>query len=289
MKTIFTLVCVDLLFITGLSTAAPLNVVIVLDGSGSMGGRFSGDRSITRMEAAKKALIEVLGKIPKEDSNVGLVVFSRNQDGWAYPLGPLNKQQLFNSINSISEGGGTPLGQYMKEGANALLKLREKNKYGIYKLIVVTDGESNDDAITPVNGQYGILSKGLKIEVIGVDMAKDHTLSKCAPYRNASNPDALTNAVKEVLAESSGSGHSEDYDVIASIDPQIAMAAIQALAEPDNGPIGMKPVINSDGTVDYQVEGASIFKTFVIGVAIAVVVILGVVGIIWVIIKLNEV
>ena len=221
---------------------AHLNVVVVLDGSGSMGSRFSRSQDkISKMDAAKQSLIQVLSDLP-EDTNLGIICFSSNVNGWLVKPGPVNKSDLKTSIMSIKDGGGTPLGKYMKEGANALLELRAKQKSGIYKLIIITDGESSDDVITPLTGRYGILSKGLKIEAIGVDMSTSHTLATSIPYCSAGNEDELKVAVKKVLAESTGAkDHSEDYDLIAPIPPEIALAALQALTEYDNTPVGVKP------------------------------------------------
>lgn len=218
------------------------NIVVVFDGSGSMGERFSksSDRG-TKMDAAKKALIQILSQLPA-NTNLGIVVFSSNTNGWLVKLGPIDKANLSKQINGVREGGGTPLGRYMKDGANALLEFRAKQKSGIYKLIIVTDGESSDDADTPLTGQYGILSKGLRVEAIGVDMKGGHTLATKVPYRGAESPEQLATAVKEVLAESTGKkDHSEDYDIIAPLPPEVAMAALTALSEFDNEPVGQKP------------------------------------------------
>lgn len=219
-----------------------LNVVVVFDGSGSMGERFSKsqDRS-TRMEAAKKALTQMVPHLPA-NTNLGIICFSGSTNGWLVKLGTLNKNETITAINSVREGGGTPLGKYMRDGANALLELRAKQKSGVYKLIIVTDGESSDDADTPLTGQYGILSKGLRVEAIGVDMKGTHTLATKVAYRSADSPEQLTTAVKAVVAESSGKNdHSEDYDLIAPLPPEVAMAALTALSEFDNTPIGQKP------------------------------------------------
>lgn len=233
--------------ILSLVLAAPcfadqLNVVVVFDGSGSMGETFSksSDR-ITKMDAAKAALIQILSQLPA-NSNLGVVVFSNSIDGWLINLGPVDKKELAAKINSVQDGGGTPLGKYMRIGANALLELRAKQKHGTYKLIIVTDGESSDDAETPLSGKYGILSKGIKVECIGVDMRSNHSLATKVPYRSAESAEQLKSAVKAVLAESTGKNdHSEDYDMIAPLPPEVAAAALQALSEYDNEPIGQKP------------------------------------------------
>jgi Ca-activated chloride channel family protein len=152
------------------------NIVVVFDASGSMGSRFSHATDGTRkIDAAKTALKQILSDVP-ENTNVGLVVFG-SKSGWFYKLGMLDKPKLQKAIDDIQVGGGTPLGKYMKIGANALLELRAKQKSGVYKLIVVTDGESDDNIDTPLSGQYGILSKGIVVEAIGVDMSSRHTLA----------------------------------------------------------------------------------------------------------------
>lgn len=219
-----------------------LNIVVVLDGSGSMGDTFSKSKDrISKMDAAKKALTLMLDQVPS-NTNIGVICFSDNVNGWLYKLGPINKQKLKDAINSVNAGGGTPLGKYMKTGANALLEFRAKQKSGIYKLVVVTDGESSDDVDTPLIGKYGILSKGLKVEAIGVDMGSRHTLATKVPYQSAESAEQLTSAVKSVVAESTGTNdHSEDYDLIAPIPPEIAIVAIKALSEFDNTPVGQKP------------------------------------------------
>lgn len=261
---------------------AQLNVVIVFDGSGSMNDRFSSDRNIKKIDAAKSVMTQVIKDL-HPDTKIGLVVFSGNVNGWAYPLGTLDKTKLTAAINNIRADGGTPLGKYMKEGANELLKLRQKQKYGLYKLIVVTDGESSDDANTPLIGQYGILSKGLLVEAVGVDMSAGHTLATKVAYRSANNPNELVQAVKATLAEVSAKD-SVEYDLIASIEPQLALAALQALSEYDNAPIGTKPKVDEQGKIVIDTNGnvvvANTSNGFPWGWVIGIVVIVIVGGII---------
>lgn len=269
--------------ILALTLAAPgfceqLNVVIVLDGSGSMGGRFSKsqDRS-TRMEAAKKALNQIVPQLPA-NTNLGIICFSSNVNGWLIKLGQIDKDATIRAINSVNDGGGTPLGKYMKDGANALLELRAKQKSGTYKLIIVTDGESGDDAEAPLTGQYGILSKGLKVEAIGVDMVSKHSLVTKVSYRGADSAEQLTMAVKAVVAESTGKNdYSEDYDLIAPLSPEVAMAALTALSEFDNEPVGQKP--KHSVSIGGSNDGGSIGIIILIlaGCAVVIGVIIGVI------------
>ena len=117
------------------------NVVIVLDASGSMNDVMRGT-TVQKMKAAKSALIKVIDQIP-ENTNVGLLVFgsSNVQDDWVYPLGPINREMLETAIQLPMPEGRTPLGAYIKKGADRLLDQRKKQfGYGTYRLLVVTDG-----------------------------------------------------------------------------------------------------------------------------------------------------
>ena len=97
------------------------NVVVVVDASGSMGTHMA-NTGRDRMTVAKDALKQVLDQIP-DTTHVGVLVFPRGN--WVYPLGPRRESMLAGAIDSIGEGGSTPLGEYMKRGADALLQARK--------------------------------------------------------------------------------------------------------------------------------------------------------------------
>ena len=88
------------------------NIVVILDASGSMQDKFSGDRTKSKMEAAKAALQEVLSKVP-DDTYIGLLVFSgaNIQNEWVYPLGPKDTQKLTAAIQLPRPSGDTPAGK----------------------------------------------------------------------------------------------------------------------------------------------------------------------------------
>ncbi len=212
------------------------NVVVVVDASGSMGTPMAGT---DRMSVARDALKQVLGQVP-ESTHVGVLVFPRGD--WVYPLGPRVEQRLNGAIDSIRSGGGTPLGSYMKRGADALLEARKKQfGYGTYRLLVVTDGEANDtnlvEGYTP-----DIISRGITIDVIGVDMESKHTLAtKVHTYRSADDPDSLRQAITEVFAEVSASGagqtDEDSFELIADLPKQTASEMLKSLSTTGNDPI----------------------------------------------------
>ena len=214
------------------------NIVVILDASGSMQDKFSGDRTKSKMEAAKAALQEVLSKVP-DDTHIGLLVFSganiRNE--WVYPLGPKDTQQLIAAIHLPQPSGNTPLGKYIRIGANRLLEQREKQyNYGNYRLLVVTDGEASD-ADKVKHYTPAILNRQIRIDVIGVDMKTDHMLANVVDgYRKADNPGELVAAVSQILAETGDTGTDvggEDaFEYIAPLSSEIAADLIQRLTTP---------------------------------------------------------
>ena len=220
------------------------HVVIILDASGSMRQPMPGS-SLDKMTAAKAALREVLGTVP-ETTHIGLLVFSaRNlSDPWAYPLGPRREQQLMAAIDLPAPYGGTPLGEYMKIGADRLLEARaEQYGYGTYRLLIVTDGEATDDRLVRNYG-VDILSRGVLMDVIGVDMKAEHTLAAMAhSYRSADDPESLVRAIRETFAEVSGDEGSlsmeESFDLIGPLPAAMAESMLQALSVSGNEPIGV--------------------------------------------------
>jgi hypothetical protein len=220
------------------------NVVVVVDASGSMGAPMGGS---TRMSVAKDALKQVLEQIP-DTTHVGILVFP--QGNWVYPLGPRKESMLAGAIDSIQSGGGTPLGDYMKRGADALLEARKKQfGYGTYRLLVVTDGEAGDarqvEAYTP-----DIISRGITIDCIGVEMASRHTLAtKVHSYRNANDPESLKQAISEVFAEvasgDAGPGGENAFELITDLPEATASAMLKSLSTSGNQPIGEGPVMRS--------------------------------------------
>ncbi len=217
------------------------NVVMVLDCSGSMQEVMRGTR-VHKIEAAKAALKEVMATIPPS-TQVGLLVFSGRTPGWVFPLGPRRDPVFFQAVAALAAGGGTPLGEYMKLGADRLLEARQAQYgYGSYRLLLVTDGQATDGNLTTDYAPQ-ILARGIAVDVIGVDMAEDHLLARRVnSYRRANDPQALSRAIQEVFAEvgkgSAGGGEEEAFAELAGLPAETAMAMVTALAAPGNEPIG---------------------------------------------------
>ena len=221
------------------SSFASDSVVIVLDDSGSMNEKMRG--GIKRIEAAKNAIKIVLRQFSPE-TKVGLLLLNgdRAKQHWAIPLEHLSVSKATRRVESVVADGSTPLGERMREAADALLKQREQQIYGTYRLLVVTDGEANDAKML---AEYlpDILSRGLVVDAIGVDMKQHHSLAtRVHSYRKADDDVALSKAVQEVFAEKTDSGVSdsqEDYSLLQAFDDETAKEALLALSIPNNSPI----------------------------------------------------
>jgi hypothetical protein len=215
------------------------NVVIVLDNSGSMSDGMNNGKS--RMETAKSALVKVLKQFGP-DTKLGVLLLNGtySQELWAVPLEPLSPPQAIRKVESLNARGGTPLGERMKDGADALLQLREKQKYGNYRLLIVTDGEANDARL--LNAYLpDVLSRGLIVDVIGVDMQQDHSLAKLVhSYRRADDDAALEKALQEVFAERadpSQPGSDDEYALLDGIETGMVEEVLAELSKPNNTPI----------------------------------------------------
>lgn len=218
-------------------------VVVVIDDSGSMDEAMSTKSGrIRRINAAKNALRTVLSNL-SADTKVGLLALNRQgEDGnWLYPLAIAERERLLAVVNDLDVNGGTPLGRAMKAATDALLAAREKDPFGTFRLLVVTDGEATD-AVILESYLPDIVRRGITIDVIGVDMQNDHSLAtKVHQYRRADDAEALNQAVAAVFAESnaaSDQGGESDFDWIAGLPDEFAAEALAAISQIDNSPVG---------------------------------------------------
>jgi uncharacterized protein YegL len=218
-------------------------VVILLDASGSMKERMPG-QSTDKIDAARHGLRQVLGGLPIS-THVGLIAFGRHpkDQSWLYPLGERNDAELNAAIDRIRPDGGTPLGEFMKIAADRLIEARNAaHGYGTYRLLIVTDGEAKDKRLVERHTP-AIIARGITIDVIGVAMARNHTLAtKVHSYRRADDPDSLTRAIAEVFAEvgdaNSGGVDNEAFDDIAPLPDELALAILSSMTALNKNAIG---------------------------------------------------
>ncbi len=277
-------------------------VLIVMDTSGSMGETMRTARQ-TRMEVAKTALKDVLSSVPTS-TKVAILSF----DGWVYnqEFRTVNKDELIAAVNQMSPSGGTPLYEYMRAGGTELLKVRAAaGNTGTYKLLVVTDGEAGDTNLNQ-DGRFNdgtdkpgvlkdIISRGVIVDAIGLDMAGNHSLATQINgfYMKGDDPESLKqNIQKSIRAEVKFDDSTSDemFKVVSELPDGFAGNVITALTTFQNHPIGEKPpvkVVNEDGTISLQPdpandpapalgEGGGVSTVLVVlGVVVLVLVVLG--------------
>ena len=105
------------------------NVVILLDDSGSMSQAMRSAGRTRKIDAAKTALKTVLEQLP-DDAQVGLVVLNGGRQPWLIPFGKVDRRNLDQILHRINARGGTPLGQFMKVAADALLQALQQSRAG---------------------------------------------------------------------------------------------------------------------------------------------------------------
>lgn len=208
-------------------------VVIVLDDSGSMKKGMGGD-SRSRMTVAKQAMQRLIESLPAE-TQLGIILLNgaKYNGGWIVPLGELDKASAISTVSGLRADGGTPLGSVTYRAMEQLLKRRQQQPYGDYRMVVITDGEATDAPLLQANLPK-LVSQGVILDVIGVDMQEDHSLVQRAhSYRRANDAASFEKALQEIFAESSfdSIAGNQGFELIAALPDELAEQALVALRE----------------------------------------------------------
>jgi hypothetical protein len=273
MKMFTALVALLVLLVSSQAVAQQIhnNVIIVFDDSGSMNNTFDSDRTMTRLEAARKSLETVVSTMPS-NTRIGILMLNGDYNGrWAWKLeDEPDRQKLLATIRRLSTNGGTPLYRSIKDGMDALLIRRGKTFYGSYRLLVVTDGEETENRGLLDKYLPDMLTRGINIDVIGVDMPSGHTLKEVAEktsvvtYRSADDPKSLTKEIQAVVSETEQGSDSaeEDFAIVAALPEGFAVDVLQALHNSGNEPIGeiKEVVLDEHGKVQFDENGKPVVR-----------------------------
>ncbi|MCM3708966.1 vWA domain-containing protein [Sporosarcina luteola] len=158
-----------------------LNVLVILDGSGSMGVDIGGQ---TQMAAAKKAIVQFVESLP-EEANVGLRVYGHKGTGSSadkamscassdliYPLKPYEKGAFKKSLDQVKPAGWTPTELALEEAQKDLAGFDGENNTNIVYL--VSDGVSTCDD-NPVAAAKALYDSEITpiINIIGFNVDND--------------------------------------------------------------------------------------------------------------------
>lgn len=131
-----------------------VDMVIVLDRSGSMSGQ--------KINDATNAAIELVSRLTASD-RFALVTYSNNASvvSGLVNVTPTAKNRLNQLINSISAGGGTNLGEGLQTGIDILTSSEKNGNSG--RLILISDGLANK-GITSIDALGNMASVAVKNE-----------------------------------------------------------------------------------------------------------------------------
>jgi len=184
------------------------NYYVVFDGSGSMQNRgCSGN--VSKFNSAVEALNTFFTDIP-DNANVGLLVFDYHGFSERVPLGLDNRPQLRQALQQAQPHGGTPLGQAVEAGYQALTRQAgQQLGYGEYHLVIVTDGEASPGS-DPTKEVNRIIDRtAIVIHTIGYCIGSGHSLNQPGRtlYSTADSAASLSRELQSVLAE------AENFDL----------------------------------------------------------------------------
>ncbi|MBS0657505.1 MAG: VWA domain-containing protein [Verrucomicrobia bacterium] len=182
--------------------AAPTEIELVLDASGSMWNKLEDGRF--RIDAAKQVLAEFIAQAPNDPNlRLGLRIYGARvhyskpgacQDSvLVVPIGPLERARLLKEVRETRAVGATPLAYSLS------LALQDFRERGRKQVIVCTDGEES------CGGDVAAAVKALKelgadVDVrfigIGLPPAAAERLGKIAPIENVNSARRLAEALR---------------------------------------------------------------------------------------------
>ncbi len=139
----------------------PVNLAIVLDRSGSMGG--------DKLENAKAAAIEALRRLSAED-RFALVIYDHEVQTLVPAMGAGDTGWVEARIRGITSRGSTALYGGVTQGAAEVRKSIEDKRY-VNRVILLSDGQANVGPSSPADlGRLGaaLIKEGIGVTTVGV-------------------------------------------------------------------------------------------------------------------------
>ncbi len=189
-------------------TTTPPDLMIVLDGSGSMWGRI-GDR--TKIEIARDTLSSVLGEV-NQQQNIGMITYGHRVRGQCsdielvVPLAPASSAvpEIIAAARGLNPIGMTPLSDAVRQAADHL-RFTERAA----TVVLITDGIETCDADPCALGtELARLGLDFTAHVVGFGMSEEEGAQVACLADNtggafflANDPDALADALAQTLGD----------------------------------------------------------------------------------------
>lgn len=201
------------LILSSIQSYAATRTEFILDVSGSMNKMFGGEK---RIDAAKKAVASAVASIP-EGSIVALRLYAHRipqtdkaasckDTELVVPFGPVNKQQIIDTVNRVSPLGQTPIAYSIEQAANDFNLGTDEQPV----IILASDGEESCGG-DPVAVAKALLAKGFKVKIhtVGIDVdanakAQLEAISNATggTYKDAKDTAGLTASLRQLTEES---------------------------------------------------------------------------------------
>ncbi len=158
----------------------PVNLALVLDRSGSMGGE--------KLEKAKEAALEMLRHLSSDDI-FSLVTFESRVQTLigAQPVG--DGRAIERAIESIEAGGSTALFAGVSQGASEVREYLESGRY-VNRIVLLSDGIANVGPSSPQDlGRLGaaLVKEGISVTTVGLGLGYNEDLMTRLAQRSDGN------------------------------------------------------------------------------------------------------
>ncbi|MCB9946567.1 MAG: VWA domain-containing protein [Rhodospirillaceae bacterium] len=188
--------------------------LILLDNSGSMSEvECSGGQS--KFDVARSAIADFAASLPPTD-NIALAVFTDTAARIVVPYGSGEGQAkaLSRALGTLTPTEGTPLrGAIGTAYDDVTRQAQAQLGYGTHRLVIVTDGESQDGDPAPVARSI-VGRSAIELHVIGFCTGSGHSLNipGITRYYTADDPAALAEGLVAVRAETT------TFDAVATFN-----------------------------------------------------------------------
>ena len=161
--------------------ASGIDIMLALDVSGSMQSLdFKlGGQPANRLDVVRSVVRDFIQA--RMNDRMGLLIFA----GQPYLVSPmtLDHPWLLDNLERVRIGGmedGTAIGSALAAGLNRLRAEQAKSKI----LILMTDGQNNSGAITPISAAEAARALGIKVYTIGIGVRGDAPMPVTDAYGN---------------------------------------------------------------------------------------------------------
>ena len=158
----------------------PVNLVIVLDRSGSMGGE--------KIVQAREAAVEALRRLDRRDV-FSVVIYDHEVSTLISPQAPTDVAWLERQIRGITARGNTALFAGVSQGAAELRKNLERTGY-VHRVLLLSDGMANVGPSSPDDlGRLGtaLRREGISVTTVGLGDGFNEDLMTALAQRSDGN------------------------------------------------------------------------------------------------------